>query len=366
MRLAPFKHSLADYAARPENNYLVLRLLAALAVIYGHSFALCDPSGQTDVMTRLLRFTYSGDLGVDVFFVISGFLVTASYLNRRHWPDFMKSRYLRIFPGLLACLLLTAFLLAPVVTSLPAMEFLRHWPPYDFVLRNLSLVKLRFDLPGVFEGQRDSAVNGSLWTLPAEFLLYILLGLFGATGLLLRKRWYGVFILALCIFATALSIKVPFFANKTMFLRLFVLFGTGSVLRVYSERIPLSSLLMLLLLVPAVACFHTAAFPYLFLGWLVYVTMWFAYVPNLHWFNRMGDYSYGLYIYAYPVQQTLRHYFPHILPLQMFPAATVVTLACAALSWHLVEEPALRLKRVRFREQLGKLLRRTPATGTSE
>ena len=69
MRLNPFRYTIADYAARPENNYLLLRFLAAVAVIYGHSFALSDPTDQQDVLLRLLRFTYSGDLGVDAFAV---------------------------------------------------------------------------------------------------------------------------------------------------------------------------------------------------------------------------------------------------------------------------------------------------------
>lgn len=356
MRFNPFRYSLADYASRPENNYLLLRFLAALAVIYGHSFAISNKSDQTEVFWRLLRFTYSGDLGVDVFFVISGFLVTASYLNRHDLADFMKARCLRIFPGLFVCVVFTAFVLAPIVTTVPVAQFLRHGQPYDFVLRNVTLWNIRFDLPGVFQDQPVTAVNGSLWTLPAEFLLYILVGLFGATGVLGRRRWYWLFIAALCALATALTTTVPFFINKTDFLRLFILFGAGSLLRVYGDRIPLATSLMLLLLVPAVLCYDTAAFPYLFLGWLVYATVWFAYVPDLHWFNRAGDYSYGLYIYAFPVQQTLRHYFPHILPLQMFPAAAAVTLACAMASWHLVEEPALRLKRVDLKQACLRLI----------
>jgi peptidoglycan/LPS O-acetylase OafA/YrhL len=84
-------------------------------------------------------------------------------------------------------------------------------------------------------------------------------------------------------------------------------------------------------------------------------------VPNLHLFNRLGDYSYGLYIYAFPIQQTLRQYFVDIGPLQLFAAASVLTLLCAMLSWHLIEEPALCLKGVSFREMGRHLLRRRSA-----
>lgn len=89
--------TLASYSEQKENNYLLLRfLLAALSVIYGHSYAIARTRDECDLIQRLLRFTYSGGVGVDVFSVISGFLVTASYLNRRDWSDFMKPRVLRI------------------------------------------------------------------------------------------------------------------------------------------------------------------------------------------------------------------------------------------------------------------------------
>lgn len=128
----------------------------------------------------------------------------------------------------------------------------------------------------------------------------------------------------------------------------------------------MSGTLLAALAVLSLASYWTPAFHWLLGTTLVYATFWAAYVPNLHWFNRAGDYSYGLYIYAFPVGQTLRQYFEHIGPLQMFAACSVATLACAVLSWHLVEQPALRLKRVRFRENIRRLLRGSPAAGTSE
>src|ERR1700722_13292231 len=83
MAFNPFKRSIASYAAEPENNYLLLRFVAALMVIYGHSYAIAKLAGREDLVQWLLHFTYAGGVGVDVFFVISGFLVTASYMNRR-------------------------------------------------------------------------------------------------------------------------------------------------------------------------------------------------------------------------------------------------------------------------------------------
>lgn len=352
MIFRPFQRSLASYTEEPQNNYLLLRFVAALLVIYGHSYGITKLPGQMDLIQRALRFTYAGGVGVDVFFVISGFLVTASYLNRRNWSEFMKARCLRIFPGLIVCVLATVFLLGPVVTTLPALQYLASPELYGFLFRNITLVSLHFTLPGVFEHLPHDGVNGSLWTLPAEFFLYLLLSGFGAAGILFSRRWYGFFILLCCLGAIGLCFEVQFFIDKSRYLRLFLLFAAGSVLRVYADRIPLSSWIFGALSAAALLFYvflRHRGFESAFVVWMVYAVFWVAYVPNLHFFNRLGDYSYGLYIYAFPIEQTLRQYIPAIRPVELFFCASLLTLGCAMLSWHFVEHPALDLKKVKFR-----------------
>ena len=349
MAFTPFKRSIASYAAEPENNYLLLRFMAALLVIYGHSYAVTKLPGQMDLLQRVLHFTFAGGIGVDIFFVISGFLVTASYLNRGNWAEFMKARCLRIFPGLAVCLLATAFILGPIVSTLGPFAYLSDSDLYLFLIKNITLVDLHFRLPGVFEHLPLDGVNGSLWTLPVECFLYLVLSEFGAVGLLSKRRWYLPAVVITCAVLAVLYTQVPFFESKQRYLRLFMMFAAGSVVRCYYDRIPLSTWLLAAGAVPVVLLYDTPMFPHAFSVWLVYAVFWLAYVPNLHWFNRMGDYSYGLYIYAFPIEQTLRQYFPAILPLQLFAAASVLTLGCAMLSWHFVEHPALRLKNVSLR-----------------
>jgi peptidoglycan/LPS O-acetylase OafA/YrhL len=359
MVFRPFQRSLASYTEEPQNNYLVLRLVAALLVIYGHSYAVTKLPGQMDLIQRALHFTYAGGVGVDAFFVISGFLVTASYLNRRNWPEFMKARCLRIFPGLAVCLLAMTFLMGPIVSTLPALQYLTTGDLYTGLLRNLSLMDLHFRLPGVFESLPAEGVNGSLWTLPAEFCLYVLVSMFGVSGLLFSRRWYGLCVLLCCLAAIGLCLEVHFFSDRVRYLRLFLLFAAGSAIRVYDGRIPLSAWIVAALTAITLASmlwYTQRASHYLFTLWLIYTVFWVAYVPNLHFFNRMGDYSYGLYIYAFPIEQTLRQYIPAIRPLELFCCASFLTLGCAMLSWHFVEHPALDLKKVKFRQLFRRLV----------
>ncbi len=356
MRFALSRRSLADYAAEPENNYQLLRFLAALMVLYGHSYALTALRRSHDLVVRYLGFTYSGAIGVDIFFVVSGFLVTGSYLARRDIVDFMKSRVLRIFPGLGVCLLSTGLILGAVVTALPLARYFTDSGLYVY-LANFFLVHLEFNLPGAFLHQPSQAANGPLWTLPVEFGLYLCVAVLGFMGYMFIRRIYGWLVLVVCAGFYVLSIHGLLFADGMHHLHLVYLFAAGSLLKVYADRIPMNNWVMGVMTLIAAGLYFVRgnALEYFFDVWLVYAVFWFAYIPNLHFYNRVGDYSYGLYIYAYPIQQTLRYYFPDILPLQLFAAASVATLVCAMLSWHLVEHPALLLKRMSFRQALARL-----------
>jgi peptidoglycan/LPS O-acetylase OafA/YrhL len=354
MRLPDWRRLLdrpiADYVDQPENNYLLLRFVAATMVIYSHSYPLLHLPHQTEFLKSWFRFTHSGEVGLAIFFTISGFLVTASYIHRGGFAYYLKCRALRVIPGLLGCLLFTALLLGPIVTTLSAGDYFSNSGTYSYITGNLSLIKTVFPLPGVYEHlPLPNAVNGSLYTLPAEFRLYMFIGLFGVVGLLGKRNLYLPFMLVLAALALFAPADWALYFNKRGFTSLFLCFAFGSVLRVYMQRIPLSGAILLASVVVLACLYHTRAFQWLFFVPIVYAVFWVAYVPNLHFFNRFGDYSYGLYIYAFPIQQALILYFPGIRPLALFGVAFLLTLICAMLSWHLIESPALKLKSVSFR-----------------
>ena len=196
--------TVADGLAGGRDNFLLLRLLAASLVIYGHAPAITGGRGWPDVFVRLGWGSYSGDLAVDVFFVVSGFMIAGSYLRRRHLLDFLWARLLRIYPAYLVCLLGTAFALGAACTSLPLHDYYGSHEVVRYVSKNVQLGKgLIFTLPGVFTGNpRLSFVNGSIWTLPAEVRMYLWVALAGALGILSR-RWCCNLLLA-ALFACGL------------------------------------------------------------------------------------------------------------------------------------------------------------------
>ena len=327
--------------ATGRNNFNLMRLVAAWMVIYGHAWAITGSSGQ-DLVARLTRFKFAGGAAVDVFFVISGFLIAAS-LQRNSIAGYLASRVLRIVPGLAVCVALGAFVLGPLLTTVA--DYWQRPEVWRYFWANASLTSSAYLLPDVFEGLPRTAVNGSLWTLPIEVRLYLALLLASMLGLLAARRYTPLWLLTLvCGYAWARwQAPLPeYLANYAWCIAFFI---TGTALWINRERIALSWWMLLGLLVAAAVTrggpwFHI---PYFLL--LSYGTLFVAFVPRLP-VIRHHDLSYGLYLYGWPSQQLVQQFIaPDGTPLTNMAWATALALLLAALSWFLVERPALRLKK---------------------
>jgi peptidoglycan/LPS O-acetylase OafA/YrhL len=327
-----------------RNNLDAIRIVAAFLVVFGHSYAL---KGLPE--HHFLSWLPLGPLGVYIFFTISGYLVIESWRRDPHAVRFFARRALRIFPALAVCTVLTVFVLGPLVTTRPLREYFASPFTYGY-LENIALY-IHFYLPGVFEHTPvPNAVNGSLWSLPVEFFMYIALAV---VGLLRGNRWAFA---ALAAVSVGLAVGWAHTATEMIVvyatdLRQVVLCGTffwmGALVREFRlERyFSLSTVVMacvaMVSLEPWTATLRAASWvllPTVVLGFGL------ARSQPLLWLTRTGDYSYGVYIYAFPIQQTLVFLNPRISVERLILLSTLITLVCAVISWHLVERPALRLK----------------------
>lgn len=327
-----------------RNNLDTVRIGAAILVLVGHSYAL----------NRLPEFHFLswlplGPLGVYIFFTISGYLVVESWRRDPHVGRFLVRRALRIFPGLAVCILLSAFVLGPALTSLPLGDYLRH-EVVQLYLWNILLYPV-FSLPGVFEhNPYPHAVNGSLWSLPIEFAMY--LGVV-VIGLVRGNRWaclgmaIGSVLVALYWADVSTNMIVVWGSDLRQFVWCGTFFWIGAVFREFglARSFSLSgtvlALLALLSLEPWTSTLRVAAWvllPVVVLGFGL------ARSPVLAWVTRTGDYSYGVYIYAFPVQQVVAALWPGLSIGAYIAVVIGIVLILAVLSWHLVEARALRLK----------------------
>tara|TARA_Y100000296_G_scaffold37900_1_gene43846 strand:- start:5280 stop:6350 length:1071 start_codon:yes stop_codon:yes gene_type:complete len=345
---------LSDVSKGTDNNLNLIRFTAALMVLVSHSFSIVSGNPNDEPFTELLGKNL-GSIAVDVFFIISGFLISKSFDRRRSIGDYFMSRFLRIYPALIFSSLLTVVLLGLVFSTVSFVEYFTDLSVWQYVLANsFMLLGPEYLLPGVFVSNPiGPAVNGSLWTLPYELRMYILIALillafqYAASKLKIHTRYL---VLLLAVFMVFVNIASMFLAlGHENFIRLSTMFILGSSFYFWAAYIPLSGAIVCISLavyVTSVSILGGPASEVLYIVLVPYAVCYFAYVPagRIRRFNDVDDYSYGIYIYAFPIQQSLILLLPDMSVVQMVGFASLVTLMFAILSWKLVERPSLRLK----------------------
>src|SRR6185437_1707026 len=330
------------------NNFDGLRLAAATAVIFSHSFLLAEGRQDDEPLMRLTGGqSVLGVVGVFVFFVISGFLVTESWERTGAPLRFAMKRFLRIYPGFAACILALALWLGPAVTTLAPGDYFRAGGLYEFVAQNLVMNVDHNALPGVrFTGHGvGDIVDGPLWSLPCEVLMYALVLVLGMLRLLRLPVLAALLALGLACVVTDTAASSYFVGAAGWLLPFFV---AGMILqKLRASPLLRDGRIALLALAGLVLAAAAGRFILLFPVFGAYLVIYAALNPRWKPFPaaRFGDLSYGLYIYGWPVDQTLLYVSQGRLAWwQLFPLALAISAALAFISWHLVEKPALRLK----------------------
>ncbi len=332
-------------ASHRDNNFDTLRILAALAVIFAHSVPLTYGPGALDFVWGISRGRATlGSIAVQIFFIISGYLITASYLHSKTAARFIRARFLRLVPALLVVLALLAFVLGPLLTIVPLREYFHSTVPYRAALG------LSDHLPGVFtHNPFSSGINGSLWTLRYEGLCYFAVLCLGLAGLLRRYAVIGLFLglLAARLYFGGFAGGLHFSGFAAV--EFGALFAAGAALYFIQPplkaafAIPCAALWLLSLRYGGFTLISDTAGAYLviYLGLSRGVKL-----PRL---ARYGDLSYGVYIYAWPIQQSISLLLGKHSTWAINAAITAPVALCLAFaSWHLVESPALRLKNAKL------------------
>jgi peptidoglycan/LPS O-acetylase OafA/YrhL len=328
-----------------------LRLGAAVLVIFSHSFALVGRDEPLVFRFRSSGVTF-GSFAVACFFVTSGFLVTRSWLDSPGGARFVRNRVLRIWPALIVVVVLTVFVVGPLATSSSITSYASAHATARYLGNATLLPPTVYTLPGVFARAPLTAVNGSLWTLRYEILAYVGLFALCVVGAVRSIRLMALVFAALVAGQQLFSVAMKMDATVVGFMpsRAFTLgawFVGGALLALIHRRVGITTRGAAIAAVAVGAAVITKwSLPYVVAA--PYLVVWLG-LHSPSWarsLRRLGDPTYGTYLYAFPVQQLLVSSRLHVTnPWLLFLEATALTVPLGYASWHLIERRALRWKR---------------------
>ena len=334
-----------------NNNFDFLRFLFALLVVISHSYPL---SGSNERSQWIYQITNGqivlAQIGLSGFFIISGYFIFQSLHRSKNIFNYFKKRFLRLFPALIV-VLLVSIILAPFVYK-SEIPFFKNNAVYTYVPNNLSLYHFQSSIKGIFDTNPYHAINGSLWTIRYEFSLYVSLSLLfffrkqKQIGIIFLSFAFVVFCFLYNFYLNRLAYSTLFEIQGLHLLNLGTFFIGGSLLSsIEFEKLKYKSVVLgiaILVLVVSLYFNYYDSVKHVFLP-IIIMLIGFMPLPFLSTFGKFGDMSYGIYIYSFPIQQTLVYFFK-INTYTLMITSVFLSIGFGYLSWHLIEKKALKYK----------------------
>lgn len=332
-----------DALIKGNNNFNLLRVFLASLVVYYHSFALFEKNGYYDPVTHYLSVVSTGGLAVKAFFFLSGMLVTNSLFKNSSPVHFLQSRAKRILPGYWFVIFISCLIIGPMLSSLKLHDYIYSPGVWDYFFNNLSF-RTSYFLPGVFENSKY-AFNGSIWTIPLEVKCYAVLL---AISIMCRMTSNKISPL-ICILIIIMPLT-PFrdwlfdSNNNPAVYMLAPCFSLGCIIalcREYSIPNPIFPALALIsafFINDVTLKSYMICFPFCIL-----ILYFFSSKLSLK-IKMKSDPSYGMYLWAFPIQQIIANYITTNLFLG-FSLSITASLIIGRLSWNYIEKPFLKNKR---------------------
>ncbi len=326
------------------NNFNLVRLVGAFLVIFTHSYGVLDKGLEQPIINLHETQLILGNLGLYAFFTISGFLIYKSLINSPTYLNFLWKRFLRIVPGLavvnLACIVLGLF-----ITKLSATQYLSDTNTWSYFLINTSLISNQYHLPGVFTTLPDTSVNSSIWSILLEVKFYIAL-MFAQMSGILKNRWLvllGFAAMQIAGFYLLFNNISISFINTDVYLTFGSYFIAGVLFACFPQLLKINWLIPFAILLTAFIfqsvfsqLLLTLSFPYFILK---------AGLSKPLFGIHKADYSYGFYVYAFPIQQTLIFIFGLGIPVfAHIILSSALALGFGVISWYYIEKPFLKKK----------------------
>jgi len=321
-------------------------------VIISHSAEMIDGTRSREPLTRLFGTLSFGGFGVDIFFLISGYLITKSYLSSRNLYYLIK-RANRIYPGFLVAYIVSIFIVAPLAGIKLSSLTPADWGDTIYRAFRLGMPGLQ----GAFASEHYHLLNSPMWTISYEFRCYLFVMLIGALGIYKRRSAFlalPVVFLGLYIFVfygPQLSLGTNFVTQLLIgdlesFFRFMFVFACGASFYLFEDKIKYTGIGAIVSTLALALCMFSAKLAEPALCTLgAYSLFYLAFKAKHVNINNSYDISYGVYLYAWPIAALTILYHPAVTPVPLFCVTLILALIAGTISWFLVEKPAARLLR---------------------
>lgn len=336
------KNKFSEIYDRKNNSFTILSVVLSIGVIYFHCYPLFYGTNTThwDLFTsNILKGSSLGAFCVNIFFIISGFMITTSIQRSKNTIMYLIKRIKKIFPALILCLLISALIIGPLTTELPKVYYLKTFDIWKYyIIDNILLFKNTiYGIADVFvNNPYISAINGSIWTLKHQFFCYLIIILFYKVKLLDKRRIFLIaYLFMLFVYVSLyfngmsdievyLQQKLSYFGvfnEMTELIRLLFYFMTGILANLYSDKIYIN-------------WFWNSVYFVIYLIALYFNKLGLAFIILLPYFTlaigsmrskiKFRDISYEMFVFAFPIQQLIMYYFKNQINMPVYIVLSIV------------------------------------------
>ncbi len=336
-----------NFDERQQNNYNILRLLAAIFITLSHSFGLLKLSEKeplNQVSHQTIQFSF---IGLCIFFSCSGYLIAKSACTSVSFKNYIWKRFLRIQPLLIVWCLIAIFIVGVLFTSLSATNYFINKDTWAYLKTILPVFGIRFTLPQVFSNNiAENGVNGSLWTLVIEERLYLFIALIFLFRRAAKSFFISIIVLLnIVYYISTISLQGSFLSGfNTSGSFYSIIFLNASLL--YFLKVAFSKSISVLLICSAVLLVASfSGFDFLKVIAIPIFIIAISQIKGItNKVGKYGDFTYGIYIFSFPTQQILIATKCVSNPFALFFYTMLIVLPLAIISWHLLEKKMIRLK----------------------
>ena len=324
-----------------NNIFDYIRIILSLFVIIAHCYTIFFGTGKVDFITeKILRTESLGGIAVIGFFILSGFMITQSLIHSKNIKHFVIKRLIRIFPSLIIMLFLVILLLGLLVYNGNKIRYFKSPIVWEYFGDNINLFgNTKYSIAGIFiNNPYPNVINGSIWTLKHEFMIYIILMIFSICHILKkRKVMMSITVILIFIYISQINLSpilswannIGVIAEIDQFIKLSMYFMIGSTIYLYKEKIKMNKKYFFLDCIILLTGIFLNLAKYVLIFTIPYILMYLGTLKIKHnWSEKIGDFSYELYIYAFPTQQLLVYYFKDKINIYLY---IFLSIACTSI-----------------------------------